>query len=301
MSASDVSPAWDFTSVIDLLHSFTPDSKAADLESTGVSINNVYCDNQPVSQPSGKQTSNPTTPKLGDFGNLWELLQEPLMPNIQQPDARVRTPSPSNSNNSGVPSLSDDGFKSSLEDPTKSNTFAPKKILVREKVKEVQENTKSNISGHIDYAPRVLSSPPLGSSTTVKHDGVTNKQTTRKHSPSKAKHQIEPVLLFTAAERKANLLAKLRAQFPSERKGLASPKLSDPLFSSKNKKSNGIHVFVDMSNVSDKSEVFIMISTVDKATTNLTMIDHGWLSRLHKGSSKHTTYDSRPPRSTFFS
>lgn len=62
--------------------------------------------------------------------------------------------------------------------------------------------------------------------------------------------QVEPLVMLSPAERKAKLTLMLIENFPEEQKYLFNAGLPDPAFTSINIVDIGIHVFVDISNVS---------------------------------------------------
>lgn len=76
-------------------------------------------------------------------------------------------------------------------------------------------------------------------------------------SVSKSRNRVESVLPGTAEQKKVELISKLRERCPNERKCFTNPKLSDPAFALSNTSSKGIHVFIDISNVSPRYAAFI--------------------------------------------
>ncbi|OJD24814.1 hypothetical protein ACJ73_03820 [Blastomyces percursus] len=255
MSTSETSSTWDFGPVINLLHSFSTSNQSA------TSVDQVVSAATPL-EPDINNVRDGCQ-KLGDFGPLWDLLS-----------------------GGGPPGDSDAAEVTSLEQclatsenckdvdaltgPTESIADRPKiRILLKKKTEQdVIYNTHirpsvfplaepSDDEGGGPPAPKPH--PPL--SILRNHDKPVISQPISALSPRisplchkspsvKSSKRIEPLLKCSPTEKRLDLISMLSARFPKERENLV--KLQTP--SAKPHRPNfhptGVHVFVDISNIS---------------------------------------------------
>lgn len=104
-----------------------------------------------------------------------------------------------------------------------------------------------------DYSTPTTSSPPKQSNLTPKKLWPISQPHLWNESSGfsfSSRPQVQPLLQLTPAERKAKLILMLIERHPEESKYLINPVLQDPSFCAGNVLDIGIHVFVDISNVS---------------------------------------------------
>lgn len=237
MQPSDDSAAWDFTAVIDLLH--TPTRPESTTESLVPAT--------PSDIPDALQHSS-SGQGLGDFTALWDFLH---------PSA-VNTESPSE-NAPITPS------KKQSKDKSRLSPSKPISILKRTS-KAVNKDITANSSGVLsdstvdsdgdlsvfdsDVPPKsALSFIPSQDARTDKAQLLTppssceEDSTLATYTPKAKKPAKDTPCYKTAVERKAGLMSKLSKQFPDFTIDLSA-------VSKASKISSPIHVFVDASNIS---------------------------------------------------
>ena len=89
-------------------------------------------------------------------------------------------------------------------------------------------------------------------------------------SARRSQIRIAPIDGLNSKQRKLNLISALSNEFLEERKLLTNSGISDPEFAAVNISNAGIHIFIDISNVSTKTGEM----------SNLTALDYDWFSRL---------------------
>ncbi|PGH26592.1 hypothetical protein AJ80_01721 [Polytolypa hystricis UAMH7299] len=288
MSTAEVRSAWDFTPVINLLHSFDA-AEGSCVKSTKVGLAVLEQPPKlghvlPLSSPSPGANDGR---RLGDFGDLWKLLADPLTPQNKELGTvdKKNKPSSEAKNNHysqfaipSAPNQQKASIETALETPTKPKNIQPKRILQRPQVIDPKPTSRTDQTAVSDpEASLPLSSsaesedngdhglprslPELRSPISFKlnHHTVnkTPSKSTRvpgifssgKLSPSKSKNHIEPLLPYSKAERKGKLIMLLLTRFSKERDFLLRPHLRDPALGLKNTHAKGVHVFIDISNI----------------------------------------------------
>ncbi|OAX83109.1 hypothetical protein ACJ72_02534 [Emergomyces africanus] len=263
MSTSEASSTWDFTPVINLLHSFSTNSQAA----------------PPAEQLEVARATAPPAPdintvrdgcqKLGDFGPLWDLLSGAGLPVDSQTTAALN---PDLSRQQYLTGLQNSKEVEALAGSTEKTADGPKvRILLKNRAEENIKN-KTRISPSVfrlaeasdeeDVTPKhtprrhialsVLQNPR----SPIVKPPISNpppriRSPCRKSSPNKTNPRIEPIIGRSPMERRQDLISMLSARFPKERECLLkllqvpSTKPYKPNFDP-----TGVHVFVDISNIS---------------------------------------------------
>ncbi|PGH04376.1 hypothetical protein GX51_03535 [Blastomyces parvus] len=264
MSTSETSSTWDFAPVINLLHSFSTSNQTATPVDQVVSVATPPEPDINTVPPDGCQ-------KLGDFGPLWDLLSGggSAGDNGAAEDARSAASNP-NLNQEQYPAASQNCKEvEALPGSTEKTADKPKiRILLK---KKTEENVKNNTRIRPNVFPLAETSDE-GDAPTPKprpsialsilqnpHKPVINQPISalprrisppHKSSSAKANTRIEPRLNCSPIEKRLDLISMLSTRFPKERESLL--KLQAP--SAKPRKLNfhptGVHVFVDISNIS---------------------------------------------------
>jgi hypothetical protein len=236
MPSSDVSSTWDFTAVIDLLH--TPTRPTSTNESL---VPTTPSDIPDVSQHSSGDQG------LGDFTALWDFLHPSAVTAESLSKNAPITP-----------------FKKQSRDKTRLSPSKPISILKRTAKAVIHDSTTNSgvlsdstaesdgdLSVFDSAVPSksVLSFVPSQIARTDKAQLLTPPSSCEEDSalsaytPKVKKHVKDTPHYNTAVERKAGLVSKLSKQFPDFTINL--PSASNIL-----KKSPAVHVFVDASNIS---------------------------------------------------
>ncbi|KKZ66212.1 hypothetical protein EMCG_08100 [[Emmonsia] crescens] len=266
MSTSGASTTWDFAPVINLLHSFSTTSQTP---------------------PAAEQVASAATPsvpdintardgcqKLGDFGPLWDLLSGGATPGDSQAtdDVQPASARPDLSKQQYLASSQNSNEAEALAGSTAETTDGPKvRILLKRKIEEnIKNNSRirhsvfpiAEASDEDDVPPKPKPRPPIALAILQNPNRpVLNQPISarpprirspcRKLSPTKTNKRIEPLLECSAIEKRLDLISMLSARFPKERECLLKL-LQVP--STKPHKPNfhptGVHVFVDISNIS---------------------------------------------------
>ncbi|KAF3406867.1 hypothetical protein DPV78_001661 [Talaromyces pinophilus] len=234
MPSSDDSSTWDFTAVIDLLH--TPTRP----ESTNQSL-------VPAAPSADVSQHNPGEQGLGDFTALWDFLHPSAIAADFSSNNAPITPS-----------------KEELRDKTRLSPSKPIAILKRT-AKAVSKGSTANSSGvlsdstaesdgdlsvfdsavpsksALSYVPsevaRIDQVELLTPPSSCEEDSTLSAYTPKAKKPAKDAPRYK-----TAVERKAGLVSKLSKQFPDFT-------INPPSVFNASKKSS-VHVFVDASNIS---------------------------------------------------
>ncbi|KLJ09821.1 hypothetical protein EMPG_14751 [Blastomyces silverae] len=256
MSASETSSTWDFAPVINLLHSFSTSNQSATTVDEAVSATPPEPDINTVRD--GCQ-------KLGDFGPLWDLLSGggPPGDNKAAEDANL-------SQEQCLATSQNYKEVEALIGSTEKTADRPKiRILLKKKTEgNVRNNSRirpsvfplaetSDDEGGGPPAPKPR--PPLSILQNLHRSAINQPISApplrtsppwHKSSPAKASKRIEPLLNCSPTEKRLDLISMLGTRFPKERECLL--KLQTP--SAKPRKPNfhpaGVHIFVDISNIS---------------------------------------------------
>lgn len=287
MPSAKSSSNWDFTAVIDLLHSPTnptvdpyrprhrelpPDSDRGQSESNSrTSVSST--------QPKDIPHQDAGHRRLGDFGSLWDLINQPpqlAFDNGHIPveavdcDTSPRKPSSSDLYTSQTPPQTPPQKVSILKrhdsrTNTKTETSDLSDLSDHDAIPEAVSDSSTGVDSVEDVSifdspvprPSSLSfiPPQVGSpsgksdpvltppSSCDELDGSPNRTSPRHHG--KAESAVVPSTKYkSSAERKAGLMIKLLKQFPEFAVHISSSKKKHP------DPSLQVHVFVDSSNVS---------------------------------------------------
>ncbi|KJF60116.1 uncharacterized protein CIMG_10809 [Coccidioides immitis RS] len=274
MSTSGASATWDFTPAINLLYSFKPEPQPKPIEILR-SIQSEFTEarNHGAASPSGRGREDNSSGKLGDFSALWTFLSQP---SPTAPDNIERGATP------GV-GASDckENQRTNLEEASAATVecqpelcgMQPKKILPNKRnppsvSSAPPGDTEATIpecrpiqilknpnrirraclptpprQESLGLAERPQRHPPRDIIPLVRPPNTPNR------SLAKHKYQVESKLGGSTAEKRSDLISHLYKHHRDQRLYLANPKLCDSAFISSNISSNGIHIFVDISNV----------------------------------------------------
>lgn len=250
MSASVEAKPWDFTPVLDLLHSFTPREREGKHQQQPA---------KPVGCPTNGSPENDTLRlldtvdeietcrKLGDFGDLFQFLSQVSPPHLDSP-----APKNGACGVTAVGTQRDDELGHKIcERVTSGATEAKTSCSLGATVPELlltTTTTAANIAPQEQeqtkpFQPKAI----LRRSTTSAPVPVAPAQP--KAQTGRSRLQVESVLTGSPAERKLDLISKLLQHYAAEKSQLQKLKLqSSPPRASTG--TGGIHVFIDMSNVS---------------------------------------------------
>ncbi|WEW60607.1 hypothetical protein PRK78_006094 [Emydomyces testavorans] len=286
MSDSEAEATWDFTPVINLLNSFKagPQKKSTETLRGCVSKFSEAAndDNLPSKEPEGITRD---CCKLGDFSTVWTFLSQPSSSASDDACGSVisreldgSSDERANEEEGGSVgrgnNVSREPLEATVENHTESGGTQAKKILLRRSNLRLDDSAPLDNPGEcVPERPpiQILKNPHLNpvrqasslrpaSPTCPKTNGlapddlstkcnVLNLPKTVSKSPLKSQYQVKPKLTGSAAEKKADLIKLLRECHAEQSLHLANPKICDPAFTSSNTSPNGIHVFVDTSNV----------------------------------------------------
>ncbi|PGH00314.1 hypothetical protein AJ79_08245 [Helicocarpus griseus UAMH5409] len=266
MSTSETSSTWDFGPVITFLNSFPNDTQPKPVAEYTKGVASLL--------PDGN-TGRDGCRKLGDFGALFDLLSGGRPLDIKEPGNHIQPPLQSSSRNKEEYQVGpqDFGEEEAPAEATDKPSVEPKRVRILLK-KSVEKNIQKNIrvrSGAFPISdasdddvppppkPRpaipisILKNPnrPVDNNHTVSTPSPKAPAACRNRlSPTKASNRIEPLLECSPTEKRLDLISKLSYRFPSEQERLSEL----PAFAIKQYRPNihpsGVHVFVDMSNIS---------------------------------------------------
>ncbi|OJD09876.1 hypothetical protein AJ78_08887 [Emergomyces pasteurianus Ep9510] len=260
MSTSGASSTWDFTPVINLLHSFSTNNQTT-----------------PAAEQVTSATASPTPDinsvrngcqKLGDFGPLWDLLSGAGLPVDNQTTASL---SPDISKQQYLTGLQNSQEGEALARPTENTADGPKvRILLK---KNADESIKikpriqptvfplSEASNEEDVPPKPKPRPPVAFSIVQNpRSPIINQQISahpprkrspcRKLPPNQINPRIEPICKRSSMEKRLDLISMLSARFPKERECLLKLQVPSTRPYKPDFHPTGVHVFVDISNIS---------------------------------------------------
>ncbi|KAL1956181.1 hypothetical protein VTO42DRAFT_7528 [Malbranchea cinnamomea] len=263
MSTLETSSNWDFTPVINLLHTFRFDGLPRSSDPLLLATQNLSKDIHPL-DTEHKSSDVDGYRRLGDFTAVWDYLAKASLSGQGRISAKAEI-------RLGVqsPRKNDKRSDTSLEHVREQKKAPSTKILLLREEK-VGENYKS-VEHPVTHASKSLSVHPVGNTGDASAKAASSPTKPIHLSPkrpsddlasppspsglknllsvSKPRFRVEPVLAGSAEEKKLELIWKLRERCPNERKYLMNPKLPDPAFARLNTSTRGIHVFVDVSNI----------------------------------------------------
>ncbi|EEP80613.1 predicted protein [Uncinocarpus reesii 1704] len=268
MSPSEASSTWDFTPVINLLHSFTPEPQKKALQTWQSPTLKSPDASKDGAGSREQECTDDAECKLGDFGALWTFLSR-SRPSALDAISEPAAPEASGSHSNEKPNATvTDPLEATVERHTEREGTQAKKILLRKS--PLLDNTGSNSAkGAIFERPviQILKNPNLNRAqqspfpeaapqepSKIKQPVVTKTTPStplkaRSKSPKKNTPKVLPRLTGSSADRRANLIELLRECHNNQRHLLANPNLCNPEFISSNISSTGIHIFIDTSNV----------------------------------------------------
>lgn len=277
MSASETSTAWDFTHVIDLLHSFKlepPREPAGSLRNSSSKLLQPVSNDTKPTPPEGTQCRSDDSGRLGDFSSLWGFLSNPSLLASGVAAAAAAGNAATSQIAPVANGLDAETLEATVERHTQPEGTKADKIILNRRNSSFQANLPQNDA--VPATPvrpsiQILRNPDArpthrfaqASQETLKLNGRAISDSVVKAppilpvTPSKSslknRFLVEAKLTGSAAERKAGLIELLRTSHKAQKQFLSNPKLCDPRFVSSNVSPNGIHVFVDTSNVSPVS------------------------------------------------
>ncbi|EER44100.1 conserved hypothetical protein [Histoplasma capsulatum var. duboisii H88] len=260
MSTSGTSSTWDFTPVINLLHSFSTSNQ------TATTVEHVASVTIPLE--TDVNTVRDGCQKLGDFGPLWDLLSGGDLPSGYQ----ATDDAPSNSSRL----LGQEQYLTNSQNSKELEVLSGSREKTTEKQQKIRVLLEKKMGEGIKHNNRIrprgfpLSEasdeedkprPPIALSILQNpHRPVVNQPTSalapRIHSQdhrlptTKSNRRIEPLLQCSPVERRLDLIAILSARFPRERECLLKLQGSPTAHYKPNYHPTGVHVFVDISNIS---------------------------------------------------
>lgn len=288
---------WDFAPVFNLLRSPTRQNKgqatcdtSSDQPLPLLASHEIKKDD--VERLDTGETSlsgeNLSTPKLGDFGSLWELLGNTSISSDSQSETRSQLEQSQTTNTKPITILKRpvvEGSLSTTESPlqrvidstAQSNHDAQRSVPVqrrrrRNKTTPEASSPESNPEGESDSCPSVFD-PPLSKPQSIPsmippQVGISETRTGLLETPpssfdelddfltskivkisaSAGAPRLQPLVYTSAADQRVGLLTKLLKDFPDYAELIAESGRSKP--SKKHDISaRPIHVFVDMSNI----------------------------------------------------
>lgn len=318
--------SWDFTPVIDLLHSFSADSHSC--------RHDVNSDLLPANHrvSSVKQLENDDTthredcaPSLGDFSSVWTFLsQSPSVAKNGAPpesaskleDESLRRDSASERVVNGdvaVNGVEDLYLQNPLLGKNAQKHINSASVLSRSSGVGISKGKLHNLqepSEHAQPAIKILTrsvppqelkvkpnDPPLPKNSCAVYSKSCVTLEKRPRSPTKKKPGNGSVSTSSVAEKREKLVKKLIGNFPKQQKLLANSEELLPTCSPQDASADAIHVFVDASNVRQYWRV-TMTSYLGLTKMN---IDNDRLSRPYKSLKKYTCYHSNPARPVIIS
>ncbi|KAK2777912.1 hypothetical protein FQN52_002956 [Onygenales sp. PD_12] len=256
MSTAETSSPWDFTPVINLLHSFSNTTQPPSEPAKGGAVPFV----------AGGDNGREGCQKLGDFGPIWDLLSgaTSLEPKLPSANIETRPDTSGLTNDLGAGSRQQ---TSPTEPLSKPNNDGRVRILLKRQVEEKKKEGAKVRPNHFplsDASDEDAPPKPKPLFSILKNTGrlVIDEPTVaptrpsppshnkRKSSPTRSKKRIEPLIKRSPTERKLNLISLLHDRFPTERESLLSLHVSTTRVDTLKTNPTGVHVFVDMSNIS---------------------------------------------------
>lgn len=256
MSVSVEAQPWDFTPVLNLLHTFTPhegEGKHQQLSAKPAGRSTNGSPENDTIRIVDYEGESETCRKLGDFGDLFQFLSQVSPP---KPKHGFRDVNAVNTRNDDVrgherfEGIASEAAKAEI--PCSSDATAPELLLTTtttaadadaDAAPQEQEQTKP-------FQPKAI----LRRKTTNPPAPVTPAKPIKSTAPpARSRLQVESVLTGSAAEKKLDLISKLLQHYATEKSHLQRLKLQSwPSFPADTVTDDGIHVFIDMSNVSDE-------------------------------------------------
>ncbi|ODH51369.1 hypothetical protein GX48_02425 [Paracoccidioides brasiliensis] len=267
MSSSEAASTWDFTPVINLIYSFSNNSQPTSLtEQATIAPSLSFPDHN-----TGRDGCQP----LGDFGPLWDLLSGGRPPDANNATDNIQLASQSANLSQEKCHLRphDASEQEVLAGATGNTTDTPKvRILLQKRVVEnikkkprirpsIFPLTKVDDDDKIPPGPNLRPAIPLSilrnPNPAVLNEAISTPlpPTTppcynKLSSPKSGRCIIEPILEGTPAEKRLDLISMLSTRFPKERDYLLKLQVSNLTVYEPNLHPAGVHVFVDMSNIS---------------------------------------------------
>ncbi|KAL4990356.1 hypothetical protein BDW68DRAFT_154581 [Aspergillus falconensis] len=298
LRSSESASNWDFTPVVNLLRSPTCQNKGQSTCDTSSDYplpslasheirKNDYSQRSEIEETS-VTGENLSTPKLGDFGSLWELLGNTSISLASKSETRPKPePSPTTSSKpiailkrpmlEGTVSTPESPLQPVVNSTAQSKHDAQHSVTVqrrqrRKKATQEASLSESNPEEESDSCPSVFD-PPLSHSQSIpsmippqvgvsearaglletppsSFDELDEFLTSKnvKISASAGAPQLQPLAYTSAADQRVGLLTKLLKNFPDYAELIAESGRSKP-----SKKldisARPVHVFVDMSNI----------------------------------------------------
>ncbi|RMD40383.1 hypothetical protein DV735_g4743, partial [Chaetothyriales sp. CBS 134920] len=270
MPSGEATSPWDFESAISLLSKLSLTGSSLEQESTAPAL---------ACQPP--LAINKASSGLGDFGSLWDLLSSPGLAddNDSRPITLLRPHQPADSVQTGTSptgkSLQErDVDGADLEGNIPSEPSALSKTQKRAARRARAVNRAAEI---LDRQPSLAEGPRKSAARTAVIDGILGQRRPLTPSSSPPKASISPKTqrpvtqpsLWTAPgvpspsrhviaqrdglgnrERSRALISRLKVDFPDEQRFLKNIGLVEPTFTPLNVSDIGIHVFIDISNIS---------------------------------------------------
>lgn len=256
MSPPETVSNWDLTPVITLLHSF----QVGEHRSPGSLLSTkqqIVAKQRPQQDAGDKSNDIDGYRKLGDFSAIWDYLAK--TPSRQQDGVRIKGEAHLDPAADILPHCKDER-PVTISGEVKGVQNPEGKIVLLQRSQTLKGDKKSAKS------PTVLATPcgkKAKASPSKKHGRLLSKQSSDEDATStlptgfknvlvtsKSRLRVEPVLSGTPEEKKLGLIFKLCERCANDRKRLSNTKLLNPSFALSNTSNDGIHVFVDMSNVS---------------------------------------------------
>ncbi|OAT03633.1 hypothetical protein BDBG_00334 [Blastomyces gilchristii SLH14081] len=257
MSTSETSSTWDFAPVINLLHSLSTGNQSATPVDQVVSAT--------IPPEPDINTVRDGCQRLGDFGPLWDLLSGggPLGDDTAAGDANL-------SQEQCLATSQNFKEVEALTESTEKTADRPKiQILLKKKKEEnVRNNTRiwPSVFPLAETSDDEAGGPPAPkrrqplSILQNHHRSVINQPISAlpsrisppcHKSPSvKASKRIEPLLKCSPTEKRLDLISMLSTRFPKERESLVKLQTPSAKPHNPNFHPTGVHVFVDISNIS---------------------------------------------------
>ena len=289
--------------MITLLHSF----QVGEHRSSGSSLSakQILATERPQQDTGDKSSHVDGCRKLGDFSAVWEYLAK--TPSQRQDSlptkgaARLEHPA-------DILPKDKDERPVTISGEIKGLCSSQGKIALLQRPQKPKEEVKSAERASVPATP---CGTKAKASPSKRHGGLlamqqSSDEDTTDATPTgsrnvlftpKARLRVEPVLAGTAEEKKLELISKLRKCCPNDHKCLTNAKLSNPAFALSNTSNNGIHVFVDMSNVSPTA----WLDSLSGCVLTVEIIDYGWVPRHYQERSRHPPYHSGSPPSVIVS
>ncbi|KAI1939332.1 hypothetical protein LOZ04_004318 [Ophidiomyces ophidiicola] len=256
MSAPETLTAWDFTPVLDLLHSFKLEPHQEHPYVLQRSPNDRFDEGPDEAIPSADLDRRFDDCRLGDFGAIWSALSQSYSRNSEGELLSLKERHNSLEHRAFTPVVDRQTI------PTEGKKVLLRKAVFQTDVVDLKSisHPRVRILKNSD-APRAQQqavtpiTPPKAAVSQGPKPAFFTYQSpppplkSYKRSTLKNKFNVAPKLKGSASDRKLDLIRLLTENHTMQGQYLANPKLHDPVFSTLNVHSSGIHVFVDISNV----------------------------------------------------